>query len=608
MRKFFLLSIFIILLGCTKDPNTTSERYAGKGEYKISASMGATANTKVTISDLSVKWNSKDTLYLFQIDNSGNFLSTKLSLPIDSESISSDGLSADFYGDKPTEGASYIATSCSNVKICDTDNTKLEINDLLSNLYISDIEDNWAMLSSSFVVGEDEYETNLNFDCYQSQVTFNLRMADDVDEDIAISSLTISTVSAYVTSTLLIDNEGVVYTPDTTYYNILIRYAEGITLTNDSYFSYCESFPLIQNFDEVSSGTISYEITTSDGRTSSVSLPADILQQNSIHEYDLVFPEPTYGSTYSGKVTQLKTATKGANTNGVNFIIMGDGFTENDMADGGAYSQRMTSAVTAITDIEPYTTYSDYINIYCVDVVSESSGFNGVTMALGSTFGEGTEISGDNETIVGYASLVSGIDLTEAVIIVVVNSYKYAGTCYFLGSGATIAFVPYTYNSYENFSKILHHEALGHGFGKFLDEYTTYEGYITDEYISSFNQARNQYNLGYNLSIDENDLPWEHLLSLENYSEIGVYEGGFFFTQGVWRSEYNSCMNDNTSYFSAICRELIVKRIMSLSGEEYDFDDFINKDVRSTTTTKSTYSLDEVYEDFVPLHPPVLLK
>ena len=46
---------------------------------------------------------------------------------------------------------------------------------------------------------------------------------------------------------------------------------------------------------------------------------------------------------------------------------------------------------------------------------------------------------------------------------------------------------------------------------------------------------------------------------------MGVYEGGYEYQYGVWRSEENSCMNNNVPYFNVQSRWAIVNRIMKFS-------------------------------------------
>ena len=53
------------------------------------------------------------------------------------------------------------------------------------------------------------------------------------------------------------------------------------------------------------------------------------------------------------------------------------------------------------------------------------------------------------------------------------------------------------------------------------------------------------------------------------------------YTRGVFRSEQNSCMNNNIPYFSTISRESIVKRIKRYAGEPFDFEEFVRLDNRN---------------------------
>ncbi len=64
------------------------------------------------------------------------------------------------------------------------------------------------------------------------------------------------------------------------------------------------------------------------------------------------------------------------------------------------------------------------------------------------------------------------------------------------------------------------------------------------------------------------DVSWSHLIFNPSYGDIvDIYEGGYFHSRGVYRSELNSCMNNNIAYYSTWSRQLIVERIMLLAGE-----------------------------------------
>ena len=47
------------------------------------------------------------------------------------------------------------------------------------------------------------------------------------------------------------------------------------------------------------------------------------------------------------------------------------------------------------------------------------------------------------------------------------------------------------------------------------------------------------------------DILWSHLINDPDYSYVGVYEGGFYYSKGVWRSEPVSLMNNNIRYINA---------------------------------------------------------
>jgi hypothetical protein len=76
---------------------------------------------------------------------------------------------------------------------------------------------------------------------------------------------------------------------------------------------------------------------------------------------------------------------------------------------------------------------------------------------------------------------------------------------------------------------------------------------------------------------------------------VDVYEGAFFHTRGVFRSEPTSCMHNNIPYYNAISREAMVKRIMKYAGEEYSFEDFKanDKEALPSVATKSDWTWSE---------------
>ena len=64
---------------------------------------------------------------------------------------------------------------------------------------------------------------------------------------------------------------------------------------------------------------------------------------------------------------------------------------------------------------------------------------------------------------------------------------------------------------------------------------------------------------------------------------VDMYEGGFYHSRGIYRSEANSCMNNNVPYYSAISRQEMVERIMRYAGLEFSLEDFYARDVRDAS-------------------------
>lgn len=319
--------------------------------------------------------------------------------------------------------------------------------------------------------------------------------------------------------------------------------------------------------------------------------------------------EPTddrYVSTdYSkdGEVIKLQSATVAGN--GVDIILMGDGFVDRDMQAGGKYESRMHEAMEHLFSIEPMKSLRGYYNVYGVKVVSQHEEVKeGNSTKLESRFGEGTYIEGNIDLIFTYAQKKEGADLTKAQIVVVLNSPKYAGTCWSFTNGMSIAFCPYVGNSSEQFSQIIHHEAVGHGIGKLLDEYIYNNSAITAEYITQFNTNKINFGMGYNLTIDPEKIPWQHFIGHPNYKMVGLYEGGYFFAYGVWRAEQNSCMNNNVPYFNGPSREEIVRRTLTKAGETFTWEGFLALD--KYVPFNAARSAWQNYNR-PPLAPPVLV-
>lgn len=321
-------------------------------------------------------------------------------------------------------------------------------------------------------------------------------------------------------------------------------------------------------------------------------------------------PESPYASTdfsKDGEVFALQTASVG---NGINIVILGDGFVDKDMGADGKYEIRMKEAMEHFFSVEPVKTYRSRFNVYCVKAVSLNEGIgDGKKTAFSAAFGESVSIGGDDEKCIRYALKVPSISNEQnTTIITVLNNARYAGTCYMYGNNVSVAYCPIVGFSQEGFSQIIHHEVVGHGFGKLADEYV-YSGTISTDEKKYMIQAQT---LGWwnnvDFTNDPNTIRWNSFLANSAYTgQVGIYEGGCTYQYGVWRSTENSIMLDNTGVFNAPSRQAIYKWIMELSGETYSMEKFLEYDAINRTAVTRALGKRKVAKDFVPLAPPVVV-
>lgn len=317
-------------------------------------------------------------------------------------------------------------------------------------------------------------------------------------------------------------------------------------------------------------------------------LSAKFLQQHD--GYILTFAH--YESTdYSrdGEIVKWQNASSG---NGINIVVMGDGFVDQDIANG-TYEKVMKKTMENFFAIEPVRSFRDHFNFYSVTAVSKNNFFGeGFETALDVYFGGEMFIGGYDDKCFEYAERITGFDPEKSVIMVVANATQSAGTTSIYNNGETIAYFPMCFGlEHQYFADVIHHEAIGHALTKLADEYYTNGPKETHtipaqsiEYIKT-----NFHSKGWYMNIDftnnPNEILWNKFLKDERYKNegLGIFEGGLTWPYGVYRPSENSTMHsDHFGAFNAPSREAIYKRIMSLaygSGWIYDYEEFATYDI-----------------------------
>lgn len=318
----------------------------------------------------------------------------------------------------------------------------------------------------------------------------------------------------------------------------------------------------------------------------------------------------------------LQKATRG-NNGGINIVFVGDGYDGKDIAEG-SYLKDMQEGMEHFFGIEPYKTYRNYFNVYTPFALSTESGVGTVNTIrynrFNTTFTGGVGLRCDYDNMFRYAlnaPTVTVDNLCQTLIVVIPNSTDYGGICQMWEDGSAIAFCPKSTYGYPLDSRgVMQHEAGGHGFGKLGDEYIYHNAFIDFcdctccGHVDAVNWAKS---LGWydNLSLTGkmHQVPWSHLIFDSRYSDIvDIFEGGYMHNRGVFRSEQNSCMNNDIPYYSTISRESIVKRIKRYAGEEYSFEEFVANDKRDAGAVTRTVPASATRNVHSHQLPPVIHK
>ncbi len=303
--------------------------------------------------------------------------------------------------------------------------------------------------------------------------------------------------------------------------------------------------------------------------------------------------------SWDGVVSVLQTATEGT---GINVVLMGDAFSDRQMANG-VYDSVMKHMAETLFQEEPFASYRKLFNVYAVYVVSPSEGYGDKGQALGTWFGEDTEVGGDDTACMAYALKAIPQDaMDNALLVVAMNSARFGGTCSMYaathgdyGAGMGLAYLP-IYHLDSDFDNALCHEAIGHGFAKLADEYASLEGEIPAAKKKEITD-RVPYGWWKNVDLTESaqEVKWSAFLQDARYqnSGLGCFEGAYDYKKGVWRPTEQSLMRYTFGGFNAPSRLAIWYKLHRLAygtSWKYNYEDFVTYDAVNRKSTQSTSS------------------
>ncbi len=293
---------------------------------------------------------------------------------------------------------------------------------------------------------------------------------------------------------------------------------------------------------------------------------------------------------YDGDVKQLLSAKKG---NGVNIVLLGDGFIAEDLAFGGEFDKMIAIAQDAIFACEPMASLKDYINIYMVAAESKERGIGRVTAkntAIRAFFRSedptNLTMNLDPEAAYSYMNKAGLTDRVSTAVLVICNTDEDGGTNISWPDGRCLALCTKASPNHNGVVGVINHELVGHAIGRLDEGYVYNSGAVTEEYKATLAERHAK---GWSLNIDTTDDPtqvaWKHFIGVKGYEKVGChnFDGGVVFMGGgVCEPENHfirqDCMVTNELYFNAPSREQIVKHVYELAGEEYSFEEFISWD------------------------------
>ncbi|TDD69383.1 peptidase [Actinomadura darangshiensis] len=248
-----------------------------------------------------------------------------------------------------------------------------------------------------------------------------------------------------------------------------------------------------------------------------------------------------------------------------NLVVLGDGYTAADMP---KFRTHLAKHLNDLWTIEPFKSYRSYINVYAVETPSAESGVScdpalsspRRSTPLSMAFWSGCRDDGiqrllvmDSAAAKTYADLVQGTSTGNRQILALANSDTYGG------AGGTYA----TASGGNAMSALIAPHELGHSLGGLDDEYDYYQRGVPGGTYSGPEPDSIHHTLLTEQEMKAQKKKWWRWLGerSESGGTIGRYEGGLYFSKGVWRPSQHSMMKTLGYYYDQVARERMTQRI-----------------------------------------------
>ena len=321
--------------------------------------------------------------------------------------------------------------------------------------------------------------------------------------------------------------------------------------------------------------------------------------------YNVSFERQGVSQYYKdGDVVMLNRATAGYTP--LNIVIVGDGYQQKDLREGGKFEKSARSAMNSFFAIEPFKSFKDRFDVYMLTYASKDEGTDITSSGITKDTYFSSVCAGGGNTLVtcNYQTVIDAVTsrtgLTESnyglyrtVVILLVNTTEQSGTCWYskqgkvdaskVGDGIKSYAIAMLAADTMGASGLVKHEGGGHAFGRLADEYNWGN---TADAAKKQSLANEQNNNGFYWNISSttgSSSPWAHFIGRAGYEDVGYFEGAWGCSSGLYRPTENSIMLNNQGNFNAPSREIIYKRIILQSEGQgsYSFDRFLEYDRRN---------------------------
>ncbi len=329
------------------------------------------------------------------------------------------------------------------------------------------------------------------------------------------------------------------------------------------------------------------------------------LSGDKVFYYNVSFERQGVAQYYKdGDVVMLNRATAGYTP--LNIVIVGDGYQQKDLREGGKFEKSARSAMNSFFAIEPFKTFKDRFDVYMLTYASKDEGTDVTSSGITRDTYFSSVCAGGGNTLVtcDYQTVLNAVTgrtgLTEAnyglyrtIIILLVNTTEQSGTCWYskqgrdssgkVGDGIKSYAIAMLAADTMGASGLVKHEGGGHAFGRLADEYN-WGGSADAAKKQSLSNEQNNNGFYWNVSSTTGSAsPWAHFIGRPGYGDVGYFEGAWGCSAGLYRPTENSIMLNNQGNFNAPSREIIYKRIIlqSEGPGSYSFDRFLEYDKRN---------------------------